>query len=177
MRRTAIAIALVTPALAWAVGTEVDTPPKPTKTTTECAGGQVWDDAQNACVAPRESSLSDDALYTAAREFAYAGQYQDAFGALQAMSNPTEDRVLTYLGFAHRQTGDAATGMAYYEQAIAQNPDNLLARSYMGQAYVKLGALDQAREQLTEIRARGGARSWPELALERAIESGRGFGY
>ncbi|MEL6800820.1 MAG: tetratricopeptide repeat protein [Pseudomonadota bacterium] len=177
MRRTAIAFAILAPALAWAVGPESDTPPTPTKTTTECTEGMVWDDTLEACVAPQESSLGDDALYNAAREFAYAGQFEDALGVLSAMSDPGEDRVLTYLGFAHRQNADADTGMAYYEQALAKNPDNLLARSYMGQAYVKLGALDLAREQLLEIRARGGERSWPELALERAIESGRGYGY
>ncbi|MEL6643962.1 MAG: tetratricopeptide repeat protein [Pseudomonadota bacterium] len=177
MRKTAIAFTLVAPALAWAVGSEDSTPPTPTKTTTECADGMVWDAATDSCVAPQESNLSDDVLYDAAREFAYVGQFKHALDALAAMSDPTEDRVLTYLGFAHRQNGNAETGMAYYQQAIAKNPDNLLARAYMGQAYVKLGALDMAREQLVEIRARGGERTWPELALERAIESGRGYGY
>lgn len=177
MRRTVIAFAVVAPALAWAVGSEDDTPPTPTKTTTECTDGMVWDAATETCVAPQESSLGDDTLYDAAREFAYAGQYHNALGALAAMSDPTEDRVLTYLGFAHRQNGDTDTGMTYYKEAIAANPDNLMARSYMGQAYVKLGALDKAQAELVEIRARGGQRSWPELALKRAIASGRGYGY
>ncbi|MBT8457457.1 MAG: tetratricopeptide repeat protein [Rhodobacteraceae bacterium] len=177
MRRFALVAALAFPALAWAVGSEDDTPPTPTQTTTECTDGKVWDAATESCVAPQESSLDDDVLYDAAREFAYAGQFENALGALAAMSDPTEDRVLTYLGFAHRQSGNTGLGMDYYQQAIAKNPDNLLARSYMGQAFVKLGALDQAREQLLEIRARGGERSWPELALERAIESGRGYAY
>ncbi len=177
MRRTALAFAVVAPVLAYAAGSEDPTPPQPTKTTTECTDGLVWDAQAGACVAPQESSLDDDGLYDAAREFAYAGQFEHALNVLTAMSDPTEDRVLTYLGFAHRQSGDAALGMRYYEQAIAQNPDNLLARSYMGQAFVKLGVMDEARVQLAEIRARGGARTWPELALERAIESGRGYRY
>ena len=85
--------------------------------------------------------------------------------------------MLTYLGFAHRQSGDVDLGMAYYEQALAKNPNNLLARSYMGQAYVKLGALEKAREQLTEIRTRGGRLTWAEVSLAQAIKSGVGYSY
>jgi predicted Zn-dependent protease len=177
MRKTAFVFAVTVPALAWAVGSDDSTPPQPTKTTTECTDGMVWDPKTEACVAPKESRLDDDTLYDAAREFAYSGQFENALSALAAMSDPTEDRVLTYLGFAHRSSGRTDLGMDYYQQAIAQNPDNLLARSYMGQAYVKLGAMDAAQEQLTEIRARGGRMTWPEVALANAIRSGRGYSY
>ena len=177
MRKLAIAATLTLPAIAYAAGGGDDRPPKPTKTTTECTNGLVWDDKLKVCVAPKESRLDDDALYGAAREFAYAGQYEHALEALAAMSDPTEDRVLTYLGFAHREAGNVALGMEYYEQAIARNPDNLLARSYMGQAFVKLGALDKARAQLTEIRVRGGRLTWAEFSLASAIRSGQGYSY
>ncbi len=177
MRRFALLAALAAPVVALAAGGGDVNPPKPTQTTTECSGGLIWDDRTNACVAPKESKLDDDSLYRAAREFAYAGQFENALGALAAMSDPAEDRVLTYLGFAHRETGDTKRGMAYYRQAIAQNPDNLMARSYMGQAYVKLGALDKAREQLTEIRQRGGRVTWAEISLASAIRSGQGYAY
>lgn len=177
MRHLAIIVAATLPVVVFAAGGDSDSPPKPTRTTTECTGGLVWDEKANGCVAPKESSLDDDELYDAAREFAYAGQYKHVLGALAAMSNPTEDRVLTYLGFAHREAGDFGRGMAYYEQAIAQNPDNLLARSYMGQAFVKLGALEKARAQLTEIRKRGGRQTWAEVSLATAIRSGQGYAY
>lgn len=177
MRQIAIAAAILAPALAFAAGGDDKSPPKPTKTTTECNDGTVWDEKSKSCVAPKESRLDDDVLYRAAREFAYAGQYQHAIDALAAMSDPTEDRVLTYLGFAHRQSGETELGMAYYQQAIAKNPGNLLARSYMGQAYVKLGALELARAQLVEIQERGGRLTWAETSLRTAIESGKGHSY
>lgn len=177
MRKTAIAFTLTIPALAWAVGSQDSSEHLVTETTTQCTNGMVWADASETCVAPSAGLLSDDVLYRAAREFAHAGQFEHALGALAEMSDPSEDRVLTYLGFAHDENGSGEVGMAYYSQAIAQNPDNLLARSYMGQAYVKLGVLNMANEQLSEIRARGGARTWPEIALERAIETGRNHSY
>ena len=65
-------------------------------------------------------------------------------------------RLLTYLGFTHRKMGNASTGLAYYQKALAVNPNNLLARSYMGQGYVASGNIELASAQLTEIRTRGG---------------------
>jgi tetratricopeptide (TPR) repeat protein len=177
MRPTLIAALVLAPGLAFAAGGGDDKPPKQTKTTTECAAGTAWDDKTKTCVSLQESRLDDDTLYGAARELAYAGRHLDAITALRAMSNPEEDRVLTYLGFAYRKSGDLDRGMAYYRDALAKNPDNLLARSYMGQALVEMGEITLARAELTEIRRRGGRQSWAEISLRTAIESGQGFSY
>ena len=177
MRQFLILAACCMPVIAWAVGSEEQEPPKPTETTLECKDGRVWDDALKRCVDIKSGALDDDALYDAAREFAYAGQLDNAISALAAMSNPREDRVLTYMGFSLRKSGDVSRGMEYYEAALAANPDNLLARSYMGQGFVALGKIERAEEQLAEIRARGGAGSWPETALVRAIGAGFSLDY
>lgn len=175
MRLPFIALALAFPVAALAVDT--DAPPEPTPTTTVCTGGQVWDHDLGSCVTVEGSNLDDDALYEAAREFAYAGQYENAVAALRAMENEREDRVLTYMGFTLRNSGETDEGMSYYRAALAANPDNLLARAYLGQAFVELGDLDAAQAQLDEIRSRGGSGGWPELALLDAIETGRSFRY
>ncbi len=175
MRASIIALALVFPVAALAV--DNDAPPEPTPTTTVCTGGQVWDHDDGKCVDVEESRLDDDALYEAAREFAYAGQYEHALTALRAMENQHEDRVLTYLGFSLRKSGAPDRGMDYYRAALEANPDNLLARAYLGQAFVELGDIPRAEEQLVQIRARGGEDSWPERALMDAIETGAAFRY
>jgi len=177
MRPLILAVALLFPTAALAVGSDDDTPATPTQTTTECTDGKVWDEKSESCRTPRESRLDDDTLYRAAREFAYAGQFGHALGALAAMSDQHDDRVLTYKGFAHRKSGDTALGMQYYVQAIVKNPDNLLARSYMGQAFVEAGDLDAAKAQLAEIRARGGRQSWSAFALKSAIAAGPSKAY
>lgn len=177
MRHFLIVAACCMPVIALAVGSEEQEPPKPTQTTLECKDGQVWDDALKRCVDVKSGALDDDTLYGAAREFAYAGQLDNAMAALAAMSDPREDRVLTYMGFSLRKSGEVARGMDYYEAALQANPDNLLARSYMGQGFVALGKLDLAEEQLVEIRARGGTGGWPETALVRAISAGFSLDY
>lgn len=132
---------------------------------------------KGACVDPQSGALDDDTLYKAARELAYAGQYPETLTVLAQMSDPQDDRVLTYLGFVHRKMGNTDLGNAYYRQAIAANPDNLLARSYMGQGFVESGKVTLARAQLIEIRLRGGRDTWPETSLRMAIEEGKTTSY
>lgn len=177
MHRLIFAAALATPLPALAVGGTEDAPPPPTETTIRCETGQVWDNETKSCVSPRESRLDDDTLYRAAREFAYAGRYRDTLDVLDAMSDQMDDRVLTYRGFAHRKLGETARGMAYYQAALTANPDNLLARSYLGQAYAEAGDMVLARTELSEIRARGGRGTWAETALRLTLETGRGTAY
>lgn len=151
--------------------------PAPTETTTRCTGTAVWDPASRRCVDPRGASLDAETLYLAARELAYAGRLAAAQAVLALFPDQTDDRVLTYWGFTHRKLGDAERAMAFYRAALARNPDNLVARSYMGQGFVEAGDIDAARAELTEIRRRGGRESWPELALERSLGAGRGYAY
>lgn len=177
MRRIALILALIAPAAAFAVGSDDSTPATPTQTTKDCSDGMVWDETTKACVAPKDSRLDDDTRYRAAREFAHGGQFNHALDALEAMDEGRTDRVLTYLGFVHRKMGDRDLGMAFYAAALEQNPDNLLARSYRGQAYMVQGNTVAARAELSEIRKRGGRGSWPETALRLALETGSGPTY
>jgi tetratricopeptide (TPR) repeat protein len=170
------ALIALAPVCARAVGPE-DTPPKPTETTTQCEQGTVWDPDSRSCVAPGSALLDDEERYRAARELAHAGRHADTLSVLDAMSDQQDDGVLTYRGFATRKAGDMAAGMAFYRAALAANPDNLMARSYMGQALVEQGDIAAARAQLSQIRQRGGRGTWPEIALRLALDSGRGTSY
>ena len=180
MRMLLILALALGPATATAVGSgdaKPITPPKPTETTKKCKGAKVWDKKRKRCVRARNSRLDPDTLYRAVRELAYAGRYEDAQAVLAAMPDQNDDRVLTYWGFTWRKMGRRDLARAYYLKAIARNPDNILARSYMGQGMVAEGDLRGARAQLREIRARGGAGSWPETALAEAIRSGETYDY
>ena len=179
MRQTLTAALFALPFLAGAalaVGDD-DSPPKPTETSTECPDGYVFDKEKDGCVKSASLDLDDDQRYQAVRELAYAGRYDDAQGVLRAMADQSDDRVLTYWGFTHRKMGNAVLAQAFYEKAIAANPDNILARSYMGQGFVESGDMDAAIAQWREIKARGGEGSWAEAALREAIRSGTTYSY
>lgn len=179
MRLTLMILAAALPGLAWAAGGGGTTtaPPPTTPTTKTCKGVQVWDPSQQKCVNPRGGSLDQDTLYGAVRELAYAGRLRDAQAVLATMADQQDDRVLTYWGFTHRKLGDRELGNTYYQQAIARNPDNILARSYMGQGFVEEGRTAEAMAQWREIKARGGEGSWAERSLRDAIRTGSTYDY
>ncbi|MCB1888503.1 MAG: hypothetical protein KDH20_12930 [Rhodocyclaceae bacterium] len=174
---TALVLPLSLPTLALAAGSEDTKPPKPTQTTETCTGTQVWDEKTQKCVNPKKSDLGTDALVGAVRELAYAGRLDDAQGVLAAIADQSDDRVLTYWGFTHRKLGHTELANAFYLKALAKNPDNLLARSYMGQGFVAEGRVDDAIAQWREIRARGGEGTWAEASLRESIRSGITYSY
>lgn len=178
MRLILSAALIALPAFAFAAGGGNDSsPPKPTKTTKDCWGKRVWDVEKQRCVKPKQSSLSEQGLYEAVRELAYAGRYEDAQAVLAAMPDQRDDRVLTYWGFTNRKLGNIEAAQIFYMDAISSNPDNLLARSYMGQGMVESGDIEGARLQLAEIEARGGSYDWPGTSLRQAIYVGKTFNY
>lgn len=177
LSRLAFLAALAIPAAAFGAGSSDEQPPEETKTTTECKDGQIWDEETKACTDAQDSRLDDDERYRAVRELAYAGMPEEALMVLDAMAEGDTDRVMTYRGFANRKAGRIEEGMMWYARALEANPDNLLARSYMGQSFVEMGEFDLAQAQLDEIVARGGTGRWPETALRRAIADGQTYSY
>ena len=172
MRLTALAVALVFPVSLFAAGGDSTTPPTPSDTTKKCWGKRVWDEDAQKCVEAEESSLNGRQLLQTVRELAYLDRFDDAQAVLAAHPDQTDSMVLTYWGFTNRKLGRTALANAYYSQALAQNPDNILARNYMAQGFVANGEYAQPLAEWKEIRARGGAGTWAETSLRQAIETG-----
>lgn len=177
MRFLALAAALTLPVAALAASGNDWNPPKPTETTKTCKGKRVWDEQKKRCVRPRKSSLNQEQLLGAARELAYAGRQEDAQAVLSAMADQQDSVVLTYWGFTHRKLGNSELARVYYDQALARDPDNILARSYMGQGLVERGNFGAALIQWKEINARGGDGTWAEASLRSALETGASHSY
>ena len=138
---------------------------------TQCSNGKVYDEASKSCV-DKKSELNDDTIYNAARQYAYAGKYDEALEMLKRARNQNDTRILTYYGYTNRKLGNVDVAFDYYNRAIAVDANNLLARSYMGQGFVQQGKLEEARAQLVEIRDRGGKDSYAYKALYEALKSG-----
>jgi tetratricopeptide (TPR) repeat protein len=162
---------------AFAAGTQTDdtAPPPKTETTTKCTDGKVWDKDKKECVAPKKSSFNDDQLFQAAREFAYAGQYENAIKVLHLAQNQDDPRILNYLGYANRKAGRMQLGMTYYHRALQKDENYILARSYLGQALLQQGDEQAARVQLVEIRDRGGEGTWAYRSLLQSLDGYRKY--
>ena len=163
---------ILAPAAAYSVGSS-DPPEPETPTTQQCEDGELWDEKSESCVPSEESFLQDGQRLHAVQILAHNGQYERAWQILGTVTDQSRDEVLAYKGFLSRKAGDFETAMTYYDAALTQNPDNLLARSYMGMAMAERGELELAQVQLQEIRARGGSGGWPEQALLAVISGNR----
>jgi len=191
---TALILPLAT--TGFAAGGDDNVKPKKTETTQNCLQARQWDPEKKAyvrfsqpvngvwdakigkCVRPDKTShLDSDTLYRAVRELAYAGAYDRAEQVIASADGQADDRVLTYRGFTARKLGQLELANVYYQQAIDANPDNILARSYMGQGKIAEGDKVAAVAQLREIQARGGAGTWAETSLRNAIETGTTYSY
>jgi tetratricopeptide (TPR) repeat protein len=189
------AVSLTALVPARAADSDTTTPPVATETTTTCTDGKIWNEEKKECLAPEDMKPAettpaegtpsddkakteeqkktereiDDKLYEAAREFAYAGQYENALRALRAASDQEDPRILNYLGYNTRKLGNMELGMRYYKRALQKDGNYILARSYMGQALIEQGDIEGARVQLVEIRDRGGENTWAYRALLQSL--------
>ena len=125
-------------------------------TITKCKRGQAWDMRRKRCMAQQSGMLDDESIYEAGRELAVAKRYGEAITVLSLAADKTDPRILNYLGFSHRMQGRVLVGLGYYREALIQDPSYVPAREYMGEAYLQLGDLGAAREQLGQISLRCG---------------------
>jgi tetratricopeptide (TPR) repeat protein len=118
-----------------------------------CKPGYVYDTNTQTCVKAGSGLLDDEQLYQQGRALALGGRYEEPLGALAAVRNQNDSRVLTMIGYAKRKLGSFDEGMAYYQQALAIDPNNADTREYLGEAYVAAGRMDLAKAELANVQA------------------------
>jgi len=74
----------------------------------------------------------------------------DALARTHAAVGPNAD-VLNYMGFASRKLGRLDAALAYYNAALAIDPNHLGATEYLGELYIEMGDLGLARTQLARL--------------------------
>ncbi len=131
MRRSAVMaiafLAAVTPASVMAMGGGYSSPP------------------------PGNASGFDD--YAMAIRMIHHEQYANAVPYLNRAlaARPNNADILNYLGFTHRMLGDYPGSLDYYRKALARDPDHKGAHEYLGELYLNMHQVDNARGQLAEL--------------------------
>ncbi|MGE0829299.1 MAG: tetratricopeptide repeat protein [Hyphomonadaceae bacterium] len=93
------------------------------------------------------------AAYAAAVGLINAQRFEEALAALetaQAAIGPHPD-ILNYMGFASRRLGRTDEALLFYREALALDPEHRGANEYLGELYLQLGLIDQARLQLARL--------------------------
>lgn len=94
-----------------------------------------------------------DANYTRAKTMIEAKDYRGAVPLLQQVvaKDPRNADAYNLMGFATRKSGDAAGSLQYYQQALAVDPRHIGAYEYLGEAYLMMGRVAEAEQQLARL--------------------------
>jgi tetratricopeptide (TPR) repeat protein len=102
------------------------------------------------------NGASTDEVFNAAYWMAKQGQYDAALRVLALAPDQNDPRILNATGLATRKSGNVEAAIPFYARALAIDPNYVLAREYLGEAYLSQGDLASAQDQLSEIGARCG---------------------
>ena len=132
----------------------------------KCKPGEVFNKRQKKCVKMESRILPDEELIEQGVVLARAGDYEWAIQLFAGVADRSNPEALTMLGYSHRHAGRLATGIGYYNRALAIDPDYVQAREYLGEGYVEAGKFELAAVQLREIEIRCGrvCEEYQELA-------------
>ena len=94
-----------------------------------------------------------DANYTRAKAMIEARDYKGALPLLQQVVAKDAKNADAYnlMGFATRKSGDPNASLQYYQQALSIDGRHIGAYEYLGEAYLMLGRLPEAEQQLARL--------------------------
>jgi tetratricopeptide (TPR) repeat protein len=150
---------------------------KPKKT---CPSGWTYDAATDKCQQDQGALDTElpavgwggaDPAFLEAAVLAHSGRHEAAIAALEALGRHDDPYVLNYLGYSNRKLGRIEPALAFYARALALRPDYVRVREYLGEGYLELGRLDDARDQLAAIGRQCGTACDPYLKLDAAIQA------
>lgn len=108
-----------------------------------------------AIMSGAESRLepSSDADYAAGKAAFLRKDWLEAVASLTlvVMRRPWHDNAHAMLGHAWRKLGNHELSFASYQEALKLNPRHRGALEYVGEAYLELGRIDEARATLMRL--------------------------
>jgi len=114
--------------------------------------GQVPDQL-NLALAPKGNTELGNLLYADAVRLINTEQYSAAITELYKTEFEVglHADVQNYLGYTHRKLGRYEEAKSYYAMALKLNPEHLGAHEYLGELYIEIGDMKNARKQLASL--------------------------
>ena len=99
----------------------------------------------------KDGQADQNRVYALGYWQAKSGDHATALATLRTAPDQADPRVQTMIGFTLRKLGRVEEAMPYYLSAVATRPNATTTRQYLGEAYLQMGDVARAREQLAEI--------------------------
>jgi tetratricopeptide (TPR) repeat protein len=108
--------------------------------------------------------------FQSARALILSGKYEAGIAAMKSLGFDDHPDIASSIGFAYAKLGNAGEARAWYNRALAADPNHISTLVYSGTLYVAQGDLAKARGELDRIKAICGAAACSESqALESQI--------
>jgi tetratricopeptide (TPR) repeat protein len=162
---------LVAPDIAAAIGSENPTPPAPPAGQDKSKGTQSK--KQKNEQKKDKSGSAEDFLrgYHAAYALIYdKSDYVGGIAALRELGYDDNADVATLLGYASRKIGRYDDAKAWYERALAADPNHAVTWSYYGMWQAEQGNVLKAKDDLEKVRLICGTDCKPYKMLQDAID-------
>jgi Flp pilus assembly protein TadD len=105
-----------------------------------------------AAAAPIQPGQQQPLDFAAARQLILSGQYDAGIAAMRALKFDDHPDIATFLGLAYRKLGRLEEARAWYERALAVDPNHRLALSFYGMMHAETGDTDRARADLEKLK-------------------------
>jgi predicted Zn-dependent protease len=102
---------------------------------------------------PEATKAGPPTDYSRAKAMIEAKNFKEAIPLLQQVvaKEPKNADAYNLLGYVTRKSGDPNGSLQYYTTALQIDPKHLGANEYLGEAYLMLGKLPQAEQQLARL--------------------------
>jgi tetratricopeptide (TPR) repeat protein len=100
--------------------------------------------------------------FQTARALILSGKYEAGIAAMKALGYDDHPDVASSIGFANAKLGNLSEARAWYNKALAADPNHLRTWSDSGALYLVQGDLAKARGDLDRIKAICGGTACPE---------------
>jgi tetratricopeptide (TPR) repeat protein len=163
-----LAAVVITPNVAAAAGDENPTPPPP-----PTDQGKSTKGTENKKPKTDKSGSAEDFLrgYHAAYTLIYdKADYVGGIAALRTLGHDEHPDVATLIGYASRKLGRYDDAKAWYERALAADPNHAVTWSYYGMWHAEQGNVLKAKDDLEKVRLICGTDCRPYKMLKDAID-------
>jgi Flp pilus assembly protein TadD len=105
-----------------------------------------------AAAAPIQPGHQQPLDFAGARQLILSGQYDAGIAAMRALKFDDHPDIATFLGLAYRKLGRLDEARAWYERALAVDPNHRLALSFYGMMRAETGDMARARADLEKLK-------------------------
>ena len=107
--------------------------------------------------------------FQTARALILSGNYQAGIAAMKSLGYDDHPDVADSIGFANAKLGNLTEARAWYNKALAADPNHLRTWSDSGALYVVQGDVAKARGDLEHVKSICGSTACPEYQQLEAL--------